>query len=57
MKEEKSNAINNGIILTFFIAKGKKVRVSSLNFTNNEEVAEAKLKKQMKGTKEMNRVM
>ena len=56
MKEEKSNAINNGIILTFFIAKGKKVRVSSLNFTNNEEVAEAKLKKQMKGTKEMSRI-
>ena len=55
MKEENTNAINNGVILTFFIAKGKKVRVSSLNFTNNEEVAEAKLKKQMKGTKEMSR--
>ncbi|HJU46457.1 MAG TPA: POTRA domain-containing protein, partial [Chitinophagaceae bacterium] len=39
--------------LTFLINKGKKVRVNEVNFYDNINVSDLKLKKQMKGTKEM----
>lgn len=42
----------NGVELNFYIEKGKKVKINSINFANNNELADAKLKKQMKGTKE-----
>ncbi|MFN0082682.1 MAG: outer membrane protein assembly factor, partial [Ferruginibacter sp.] len=45
----------NSVVLTFYIDIGKKVRINSVNFANNEEVTDGKLKKQMKGTKEMSR--
>jgi outer membrane protein insertion porin family len=48
--------INNGISLDFQIDKGKRVRIHSLHFTGNRLVEENKLKKQMKGTKEMGRL-
>ena len=41
------------IHLTFYIDKGKKVKVNEVNFYGNEQVSDLKLKKQMKGTKEM----
>ena len=47
---------NNGESITFIIDKGKKVKVNSINFTDNEEIADNKLKKQMKGTKEMTKI-
>ena len=47
---------NNGVTLTFSIRKGNKVKVNSINFTGNETVTDLKLKKQMKGTKEMTRI-
>ncbi len=56
VKEEIASNASNGVILTFIIDKGKKVRVNSINFTNNETVDDQKLKKQMKGTKEMTRI-
>src|SRR6185436_13480544 len=34
----------------------QKVKVNSVNFSGNDNVSELKLKKQMKGTKEMTRV-
>jgi outer membrane protein insertion porin family len=55
MQEAIATTISNAIDLTFVIDKGKKVRVNSINFTDNEEIADLKLKKQMKGTKEMSR--
>jgi outer membrane protein insertion porin family len=55
LKEEVSTAINNGVALTFTIKKGNKVKINSVNFSGNETIAEQKLKKQMKGTKEMPR--
>jgi outer membrane protein insertion porin family len=55
MIESIATTITNAIDLRFIIDKGKKVRVNSINFTDNEEVADLKLKKQMKGTKEMSR--
>ncbi len=55
MKEEPIIGVNNAVALTFNIIKGNKVKVNSINFTGNETVSELKLKKQMKGTKEMTR--
>lgn len=56
MKEEPVSGTNNTVILTFYINKGKKVRINSINFTDNYTVQDQKLKKQMKGTKEMTRI-
>jgi outer membrane protein insertion porin family len=56
LKEEMMANLNNAISLTFIINKGNKVRVNSVNFSGNETVSEQKLKKQMKGTKEMTRL-
>jgi outer membrane protein insertion porin family len=53
MKEEDMPELNNAISLTFYINKGAKVKVNSVNFSGNEYVESSKLKKQMKGTKEM----
>ena len=55
VKEEKANGLANAEILTFIVDKGNKVKVNSLNFANNENIADGKLKKKMKGTKEMSR--
>ncbi len=54
-KEESISGIVNAVALTFYINKGNKVRVNSINFSGNESIEDAKLKKQMKGTKEMSR--
>jgi outer membrane protein insertion porin family len=56
LKEENMPTMNNAVIITFYIKKGNKVRVNSINFSGNESLAASKLKKQMKGTKEMNRI-
>ncbi len=50
---DKSLANSENLILT--INKGKKVRINQLNFFGNESVSEGKLKKQMKGTREMSK--
>ncbi|MER3497520.1 MAG: outer membrane protein assembly factor, partial [Chitinophagaceae bacterium] len=41
--------------LIFHVNKGEKVRINQINFFGNENVSDIKLKKQMKGTKEMSR--
>ena len=56
LKEEPVPSMNNAVALTFIIKKGNKVKVNSINFSGNENIASSKLKKQMKGTKEMNRI-
>ncbi len=56
MTEQELTGINNAVALHFKVDKGNKVRINSINFTGNELVADQKLKKQMKGTKEMTRV-
>jgi len=56
VNEEIIEGANNGISLTFLIVKGSKVKINSLNFSGNEQVDDIKLKKQMKGTKEMARM-
>ncbi|MBA3673442.1 MAG: outer membrane protein assembly factor [Chitinophagaceae bacterium] len=54
--ENKDTAILNSVLLTFSVDKKNKVRVNEINFAGNESVQDLKLKKQMKGTKEMSRV-
>ncbi|MDB5198597.1 MAG: outer membrane protein assembly factor YaeT precursor [Chitinophagaceae bacterium] len=54
--EKKDTAITNSVLLTFMVDKKNKVRVDEIYFGGNDNVADAKLKKQMKGTKEMSRL-
>ncbi len=56
VNEEIIEGASNGISLTFIVNKGSKVKINSLNFSGNEQVDDLKLKKQMKGTKEMARL-
>ncbi|MEJ7611889.1 MAG: POTRA domain-containing protein [Ferruginibacter sp.] len=55
MTETLAVGMVNSVDLTFYIEKGKKVRINSVNFAENNEVTDSRLKKQMKGTKEMSR--
>ena len=53
---ESQNSLNNTVSILYDIEKGKKVKVNTINFTDNNSITDARLKKQMKGTKEMSRV-
>jgi len=55
VEEEKDTKIENSLDLTFLIDKGNKVKINEINFVSNE-ISDAKLKKQLKGTKEMSRL-
>ena len=54
--EARDPAVQNSEILTFFIDKGPKVRIDQIDFFGNQAVREAKLKKQLKDTKELSRL-
>lgn len=56
LQEQPITTSSNAVGITFIIDKGKKVKVNSINFTDNNEIADNKLKKQMKGTKEMTKI-
>jgi outer membrane protein insertion porin family len=56
LKEENVATLNNAVSIIFYIKKGKKVKVNSINFSGNNDVAAQNLKKSMKSTKEMNRI-
>lgn len=56
MREEPAPGTNNAVNITFIIKKGQKVRVNSINISGNDNIAGQKIKKVMKGTKEMNRI-
>ena len=56
LKEEAAAGLNNAVNITFVINKGRKVKVNSINFSGNNDVASQNLKKSMKSTKEMNRI-
>ena len=55
VKEEPATKLVNAEILTFVINKGNKVKVNSIDFANNDNISDSRLKKQMKGTKELSR--
>lgn len=46
----------NSIVLTFDIDKGVRTRINQINMAGNEEVSDLRLKRTLKGTKEMARV-
>jgi outer membrane protein insertion porin family len=54
--EVKDLTATNAVLLTFIIDKKKKVKINDIAFTGNDNVPDSKLKKQMKGTKEMSRL-
>jgi outer membrane protein insertion porin family len=54
--EARDPAVQNSEILTFFIDKGPKVRIDQIDFFGNQAVREAKLKKELKDTKELSRL-
>lgn len=56
IEEVPDPALPNSNILTFYIQKGHKVRIADVLFEGNESVSSMKLKKKMKGTKEMSRL-
>jgi outer membrane protein insertion porin family len=56
MTETVLQGVANAVSLNFDIHKGRKVKINSINFVGNETVSSLKLKKQMKGTKEMTRI-
>ena len=55
--EEKADPqFANSNSLTFYVDRGKKVKINDVNFFGNENISGLKLKKQMKGTKETGRL-
>src|ERR1700730_3056046 len=54
--EQFDKALANSQVLTFHISKGKKVRINEVNFFGNKAVSDTRLKKKMKGTKEMTKL-
>ena len=55
IEERKDSSINNSVTVFFNIDKGTKVRINNINVVGNT-VAESKIKKQLKGTKEQTRL-
>ncbi len=56
VKEQPAPSMVNAVTLVFNINKGNKVKVNSVNFADNDNIRDLKLKKQMKGTKELTRI-
>lgn len=54
--ETAEPSLSNSVNLTFNIVKGKKVRINEINFFGNDMVKDIRLKKKMKGTKEMTKI-
>src|SRR5579859_941592 len=54
--EARDPVVQNSEILTFYIDKGPKVRIYQIDFFGNQAIREAKLKKQLKDTKEQSRM-
>lgn len=55
IQEVKDPKVDNSVIITLLVTKGSKVKISDIYFTGNS-VPGQRLKKQLKGTKEMTRL-
>ncbi len=55
IEEKPDTSYVNSNILNIYVDKGAKVRIGSIGFYGNENIDDLKLKKQLKGTKEMSR--
>ena len=56
VETKKSPTLSNANNLIFYVDQGNKVHINEVNFYGNETVSELKLKKQMKGSKEMSKI-
>ncbi|RBL93770.1 BamA/OMP85 family outer membrane protein [Chitinophaga flava] len=56
IEERKDTGQVNSMGLVFFVNKGQKVRIEDINFVGNYNIADSRLKKKMKGTKERTRI-
>ncbi len=56
IKTKQDTALANSQVLTFVVDRGNKIKISDIYFIHNDDVEDAKLEKQMKGTKEMTRL-
>lgn len=54
--EENEPSLTNSRNLVFVIDKGNKVHINQINFYGNDHVSESRLKKQLKGTKEVSKL-
>jgi outer membrane protein insertion porin family len=54
--ERNDSAATNKVILTFVIDKGNKTHINQINIVGEENATEARLKRTLKGTKEMTRI-
>ncbi|MBD0332389.1 MAG: outer membrane protein assembly factor, partial [Chitinophagaceae bacterium] len=57
IEEKPDPSLVNANSLTFHIDKGSKVRINQVTFYGNESVPDTRLKKEMKGTKEMSKII
>jgi outer membrane protein insertion porin family len=55
LEEKPSANVKNSIDIVFLVDKGQKIRVGDIYFSGNESMSSLKLKRKMKGTKEMTR--
>jgi outer membrane protein insertion porin family len=55
IEETKDPKVENSVVMTLVVDKGEKVKISDIYFEGNT-MSEQRLKKQMKGTKEMTRL-
>jgi outer membrane protein insertion porin family len=55
VEEKPDPTFVNSNLLLFHVDKGQKVRINEVNIYGNETIGDLKLKKQMKGTKEMSK--
>ncbi|OSZ73866.1 outer membrane protein assembly factor [Chitinophagaceae bacterium IBVUCB2] len=55
IEEQPDPAFVNSNSMNIYIDKGDKVKVDNVRFYNNESIEDSRLKKQMKGTKEMSK--
>jgi outer membrane protein insertion porin family len=56
IEEKPDPTFVNSNFITIYVNKGAKVRIDNVNFFGNDNVDELKLKKQLKGTKEMTKL-
>ena len=56
LQKENYVGVNNAVRYVFYVDKGSKVRVNSINFAGNPSISDLRLKKSMKDTKEMSKI-
>ena len=55
IRQTPDTSFVNSVFLLFDVKKGQKVKVNNINFFGNETISDLRLKKQLKGTKEVSR--